>query len=304
MRRAVISLSRAPPSLRLRFLDDCARTSRRFAAGAWGLAMAALALSRRLLASCATRAAVFRDLRLRDRATDAVVVAVVAHRALVAERPRFADAAAVQDQRVGGHASTSPAAARRTAAARRRRDRRRARCRCGWRRAARDDRPAGRARRARGRGRRWRSCGRRRAARRAPPSCAGISPPCCSTTAVAMPTSDLDLARKKPVDWICGSSSAVVAPASARGVRVAREQRRRDLVHALVGALRGEDGRDEQLERVAVVQLGVGVRMLRFQLRQDAGVVRRRGLAAFLRLPRAAPRGLCGARRSRASRTR
>ncbi len=34
-----------------------------------------------------------------------------------------------------------------------------------------------------------------------------------------------------------------------RGVRIAREQRRRDLVHARVGALRGQDRRDEQLER-------------------------------------------------------
>jgi hypothetical protein len=30
-----------------------------------------------------------------------------------------------------------------------------------------------------------------------------------------MPDSDFDLARKKPVDWICGSSSPVVAVASA-----------------------------------------------------------------------------------------
>ena len=34
--------------------------------------------------------------------------------------------------------------------------------------------------------------------------------------AVAMPTSERDFARKKPVDWICGSSSSVVAFASAR----------------------------------------------------------------------------------------
>ena len=49
--------------------------------------------------------------------------------------------------------------------------------------------------------------------------------------------------------WICGSSSSGVAFASARGVRVPREERRRHLVHARVGALRGQDRRDEQLER-------------------------------------------------------
>ncbi len=44
---------------------------------------------------------------------------------------------------------------------------------------------------------------------------AGMRPPCFSRTAVAIPMSDFDFARKKPVDWICGSSSAVVALASA-----------------------------------------------------------------------------------------
>ena len=149
------------------------------------------------------------------------------------------------------------------------------RCRCGSTRAARGGRPAGRARRARGRGRRSRSCGRRPGSSTSASIVFGTSPPCCSTTAVAMPISDLDLARKKPVDLICGSSSAVVAAASARGVGVAGEQRRRDLVHPLVGALRGQDGRDQQLERVAVVELGVGVRMLRFELRHDAAGRRR-----------------------------
>ena len=44
----------------------------------------------------------------------------------------------------------------------------------------------------------------------------GTSPPCVSTTSVAMPRSERDFARKNPVDWICGSSSPVVARASAR----------------------------------------------------------------------------------------
>jgi hypothetical protein len=43
----------------------------------------------------------------------------------------------------------------------------------------------------------------------------GISPPWRSTTAAAMPARDFDFARKKPVDWICGSSSSVVAWCSA-----------------------------------------------------------------------------------------
>ena len=44
------------------------------------------------------------------------------------------------------------------------------------------------------------------------------------------------------------------------------EQRRRHQVHALVGRLRREDRRHQQLERRGVVQLGVGVGMLRLQL--------------------------------------
>jgi hypothetical protein len=45
---------------------------------------------------------------------------------------------------------------------------------------------------------------------------AGTSPPCFSTSAVAMPIRDRAFARKKPVERICGSSSAGVAVASAR----------------------------------------------------------------------------------------
>ena len=48
---------------------------------------------------------------------------------------------------------------------------------------------------------------------------AGTLPPWRATSASAMPMSDFDLARKKPVEWICGSSSAVVAFASARASR-------------------------------------------------------------------------------------
>ncbi len=89
-----------------------------------------------------------------------------------------------------------------------------------------------------------------------------------------MPISDCDLARKKPVDWICGSSSAVVALASARGVGIALEERRRHLVHALVGALRRQDRRDEQLVGVREMQLGIGAGMLFGELLEN--VARRR----------------------------
>ena len=94
---------------------------------------------------------------------------------------------------------------------------------------------------------------------------AGISPPCSSRPPCAMPSSDFDFARKKPVDWICGSSSAVVAFASALRVGIALEERRRYLVDALVGALRRQDGRDQQLVRRRVVQLGIGAGMLAFE---------------------------------------
>jgi hypothetical protein len=61
-------------------------------------------------------------------------------------------------------------------------------------------------------------------------------------------------------------------------VRIALEQRRRDLVDALVGALRREDRRDEQFVGVAEVQLGIGAGMLALQLPQN-----RPGLVGRLR---------------------
>ena len=95
------------------------------------------------------------------------------------------------------------------------------------------------------------------------------------------------------------------------GGGVAGEQGRRDLVHALVGALRGEDGRREQLERIAVIELGIRVRMLRFQPCHDAARSRRildsatagrRRFLRFLRGGAARRRGLSCWRRSRRSR--
>ena len=60
-----------------------------------------------------------------------------------------------------------------------------------------------------------------------------------------------------------------------RGVRIALEQRRRDLVDALVGALGRENRRDQQFVGILEVQLGVGVGMLPFELRHDPARLRR-----------------------------
>ena len=54
-----------------------------------------------------------------------------------------------------------------------------------------------------------------------------------------------------------------------RGIRVVREERRRDLVHAAVRALRGEDRRGEQFEWRSKVEFGRGVGVLRFQAIED-----------------------------------
>jgi hypothetical protein len=43
------------------------------------------------------------------------------------------------------------------------------------------------------------------------------------------------------------------------------EERRRDLVDARVGRLRGEDGGDQQLEGVPIVKLGVGAGVFRLE---------------------------------------
>ena len=50
---------------------------------------------------------------------------------------------------------------------------------------------------------------------------------------------------------------------------IALEECRRDQVHASIGGLCGEDGRDQQLERIRMVQLGIRARMLRLELVQD-----------------------------------
>ena len=64
--------------------------------------------------------------------------------------------------------------------------------------------------------------------------------------------------------------------ASRARVRVAPEERGRHQVHALVRGLRGENRRDQQLERVRVVQLGVRSGMLTFERVENAPRVGRR----------------------------
>jgi len=81
---------------------------------------------------------------------------------------------------------------------------------------------------------------------------AGTSPRCSRIRICAIVTSAFDFCRKKPVERICGSSSSGVAAASAFAFGLAREERRRDHVHARVGRLRRQHRGDEQLERVAV----------------------------------------------------
>ena len=60
--------------------------------------------------------------------------------------------------------------------------------------------------------------------------------------------------RKNPVDRIELLDVGRIRVGEVGGRRVLREQRRRHHVDALVGGLRRQDRRDEQLERVAVVQ--------------------------------------------------
>ncbi len=62
------------------------------------------------------------------------------------------------------------------------------------------------------------------------------------------------LLRKKPVDLIIFSSSRQVGVGESLARRVAGEQRRRDQVDADVGALGGEDGGDQKLQRRLVIE--------------------------------------------------
>ncbi|HEX2444322.1 MAG TPA: hypothetical protein VHJ77_10295 [Vicinamibacterales bacterium] len=58
-------------------------------------------------------------------------------------------------------------------------------------------------------------------------------------------------------------------PGQRARVRVSFEERRRDLVDALVGALRRQDRRDEQLVGTAEVELGERARVLTLELFED-----------------------------------
>ncbi len=63
-------------------------------------------------------------------------------------------------------------------------------------------------------------------------------------------------------------------PGERAGVRVAAEERRRDLIDALVGALRRQDRRDQELVGVREMQLGVGVRVLRARVASGCAAFR------------------------------
>ena len=69
-----------------------------------------------------------------------------------------------------------------------------------------------------------------------------------------------DFIRKNRSAESAARALRVSARGERAGVRIAREQRGRDLVHARVGALRRQDRRHEQLVRRSEVQLGPGVR--------------------------------------------
>ncbi len=60
-------------------------------------------------------------------------------------------------------------------------------------------------------------------------------------------------------------------PGHRGGGREAAEERRRDAVHARVGALRGEDRRDQELERVGMVERAVGPGVGLVQAGEDVG---------------------------------
>ena len=69
----------------------------------------------------------------------------------------------------------------------------------------------------------------------------------------------LVFARKKPVGRIIVLHLGAVGGGVVRGGRIAPEQRRRDLVDLLVGALRGQHRGHEQLQRGGEVELAVRV---------------------------------------------
>ncbi len=82
--------------------------------------------------------------------------------------------------------------------------------------------------------------------------------------------SDFDFCRKNPVERISFSSSGVSAAASARGVGITREQRRRDEVDARIGRLCRQDRRHQQLKGIAVNELRIGIRMMPIERVEDS----------------------------------
>ena len=87
---------------------------------------------------------------------------------------------------------------------------------------------------------------------------------------LAQPDERRRLVAEEPGGPDEGLELVAVGGGVAGGGAVAREQRRRDLVDPLVGALGAEDGGDHQLERGAEVELAVGVRIEGGELLVDA----------------------------------
>ena len=69
-----------------------------------------------------------------------------------------------------------------------------------------------------------------------------------------MPIRLLVLARKNPVERMSSSTCSGLAAASEAGIGIGGEERGRHHVDPGVGALRGQDGGRQQLERVLEVQ--------------------------------------------------
>ena len=104
---------------------------------------------------------------------------------------------------------------------------------------------------------RSRSCARLPGWSASPPWCAE---PCLQnrrTTRFAAPTIDFDLLLKKPVLRISFARTSGRTAAKSSGVGYFFEKAGSDFVDALVGALRGEDGRDQELPGI-VMQQGAG----------------------------------------------
>ena len=114
----------------------------------------------------------------------------------------------------------------------------------------------------------------------------GTSPPKSWTIFVAAPMMLFALLRKKPVERISFSNSACARPTKSCGRGVFAKKLGGDLVHALVGALGGEDGGDQKLESVLVLQRAFGVRKELVERGEDFLQARGRGVGLWILPPR------------------